>query len=654
MDILKTISESRFILRRRPTGSLVFLTIAALGVVYGDIGTSPLYAVNEIFFGHGGMSATPQSILGAISLVIWALTLVVSLKYIIFVLRADNDGEGGVFALLEFIRTISWPGIALVTGALIFSAGLLFGDGVITPAISVLAATEGLTLVSPLSHTYVIAITIAILTVLFALQHKGTAKVGAVFGPIVIVWFLAIGIMGLRQLSAHPDILAAFNPFYALYFLRHVTLRVALLILGAVMLVVTGGEALYADLGHFGRTPIRLGWFTLAYPALLLNYLGQGAYLLSSQRVINGNIFYSMVPRPQLFPMVILATMATVIASQALISGAFSLARQAMSLDLLPRLKVVYTHARHEGQVYIPFVNWALYVGCIAVVILFRTSTSLAAAYGLAVSGLMLVTSIAMIGVARVYWHWSSKTSIALFGGFAVIDGLFLFANSLKFLEGGFVPFGVGVILFIIMTTWRWGRHLTRDAYNNYPRMSVSELVRIKSTPKTKIFEKSAIMMSANSVTSLDDRVPPIMQFFWERYETLPQDLIFLTVTITKEPYVHRNRYQVTVFQKPEHGRGGSVASVTVRFGFMEIPDVESILSHLADHREINLAANPDEWLVHVTIGRLIPMPGMKLRRKISFHIFRILRNLTGHSYYFYGLGKELPLSLEMVPVKIK
>ncbi len=654
MHILKTISESRFMLRRRPRGGLPLLTIGALGVVYGDIGTSPLYAVNEIFFGHGKLAASTESILGAIGLIVWVLTIVISLKYIIFVLRADNDGEGGVFALLQFIQNIPWIGIAAMSAFLIFAAGLLFGEAVITPAISVLAATEGLGIVTPLFQTYVIPLTIGILTLLFALQHKGTAKVGMIFGPIVVVWFFAIGILGIHAISAHPEILAAFNPLYALRFLQHITFHTALLVLGAVMLAVTGGEALYADMGHFGKRPIRIGWFALVYPALILNYLGQGAYLLSGQAATNGNIFYSMVPRSQLFPMVILATCATVVASQALISGVFSLARQAMSLDLIPRLRVVYTHAKHEGQVYIPFVNWVLYIACVVIVLFFKTPTALAGAYGLAVSGLMVATSLAMIGVARAYWRWSIAASVALFGAFALLDAIFLFANSLKFLEGGFVPFGIGVLFFIIMTTWRWGRRLTHDGYNQYHRMNVAGLIKIKSSPLTPVLEKSAIMMSMDPVTSPDDKVPPIAQFFWERYAALPKDIIFLTVTTTKEPYIYQDRYDIAVFQNKDSGTGGSVAAVTLRFGFMEIPDVESVLAELAAHREIHLPANPDDWLVEVVMGRLIPSPDMGFWRKISFHIFRTLRNLTGPSYYFYGLGKEMPLSLEMIPVKIR
>ncbi|MEK7082425.1 MAG: KUP/HAK/KT family potassium transporter [Patescibacteria group bacterium] len=654
MDILKTISESRFILRRRPAGSAVFLTIAALGVVYGDIGTSPLYAVNQIFFGYGGLTPTREHVLGAIGLIFWILTIIMSLKYITFVLRADNDGEGGVFALLQFIQDIPWIGIGAVSALLIFAAGLLFGQGIITPAISVLAAVEGLGVARPALQPYIIPLAIAILALLFGFQYKGASKMGSVFGPVVIVWFLAIGALGLSHIAAQPGILSALNPLHGIRLLQEVGPYSVLLIIAGAMLVVTGGEALYADLGHFGRLPIRIGWFSLVYPALILNYLGQGAFLLGGSPVAHGNIFYSMVPPSHLIPMIILATLAAVIASQAFISGAFSLARQAMSLDLLPRLKVIYTHAKHEGQVYLPLVNWILCASTIGVILFFKTSTALAGAYGLAVSGLMLATSIAMIGVAVVHWRWSMTAGIGLFGGFALMEGLFLVANSLRFFQGGFMPVTIGVVLFIVMTAWRWGRRLTSDTYRRYPRMSVSELTRIKSAHKTDTFEKSAIMMSANPVTSLDDPVPPIIQFFWERYHALPRDLIFLTVTIAKQPYIHKNRYRVTVFQNRESGSIGSMASVTVRFGFMEIPDVESILSHLAHQREIHLSADPNQWLIHIMRGRLIPMPGMSIARKISFSIFRTLRNLAGPSYYFYGLGRDLPLSLEMVPIKIK
>ena len=343
-----------------PRGGLAALTIGAAGIVYGDIGTSPLYALDQLFFGHGGVPLTPDNVLGGISLVIWTLTVIVAAKYAIFVLRAHNDGEGGIFALYGLLHEYKNRGIALLLWSLVLGAGLLFGDGIITPAISVLSAVEGLAVATPSLGRLVIPVTIALLTALFAVQIRGTTGIGRVFGPILIAWFVVIAILGAVQIGHHPGIVAAFNPLYGLEFLRRAGSYDALLILGALMLVVTGGEAMYADLGHFGARPIRISWFAIVYPSLLLNYLGQGAYLLGNAPVAGGKLFYSLVPHGLLYPMVLLATVATIVASQALISGAFSLVSQATGLGLFPRLRTLHTHHAHAGQVYVPFVNWAL------------------------------------------------------------------------------------------------------------------------------------------------------------------------------------------------------------------------------------------------------------------------------------------------------
>ena len=440
-----------------PRGSVAALTIAATGIVFGGIGTSPLYALDQIFLGHGGVPLTHENVLGGISLVIWTLTVIVAITYAIFVLRAQNDGEGGVFALYGLLHRFKNRGIMIFLWSLMLGAGLLFGDGIITPAISVLAAVEGFGVAAPALGRAVIPITAILLTALFAVQIKGTSGIGRVFGPILIVWFIVLAILGAYQIVHHTEILQAFNPVHGLMFLMRVGLFKALLVLGALILVVAGGEAMYADLGHFGALPIRTSWFTLVYPALLLNYLGQGAYLLSGAPIVGGKIFYSLVPPALLYPMILLATAATVIASQALISGAFSLALQATALGLFPRLQVLHTHHSHAGQIYVPFINWALYVGCIVLVITFGSSYALGAAYGLAVSGVMLITSLAMFPVSRLCWGWGTVATGLLWGTLTMINGSFLLANSFKFLEGGFVPLSIGIAVFVIMATWRWG-----------------------------------------------------------------------------------------------------------------------------------------------------------------------------------------------------
>ena len=389
-----------------PRGGIAALTVGALGIVYGDIGTSPLYAMDQLFFGRAGAARTPTDVLGGVSLVIWTITIIVAFKYAILVLRAQNDGEGGVFALYGLLSERKKRGTTFLLWSLMLGAGLLFGDGIITPAISVLSAVEGLQVATPaLGHT-VIPITVGLLTMLFAIQCKGTAGIGIVFGPILAIWFVVIAVLGGWQIERHPEILVAFNPVLGLSFLWHAGLFDALLVLGALMLVVTGGEAMYADLGHFGARPIRTSWFAVVYPALLLNYLGQGAFLLSGAPIAGGKLFFSLVPPALLYPMVLLAIIATVIASQALISGVFSVVSQAIRLGLFPRLTLLHTHQIHAGQIYVPFINWALFAGCILLVLTFGSSTALGPALAVAVSGVTFITSLAMFFVARHIWKW--------------------------------------------------------------------------------------------------------------------------------------------------------------------------------------------------------------------------------------------------------
>jgi KUP system potassium uptake protein len=634
-----------------PRGGLAALTIAAMGIVYGDIGTSPLYALDQIFLGRSGPQLTPDNVLGGISLVVWTLTIIVAIKYAIFVLRAQNDGEGGVFALYGLLHEYRRRGTMLLLWSLMLGAGLLFGDGFITPAISVLSAVEGLGVATPALAPWIIPVTVVLLTGLFAVQYRGTAGIGSVFGPILLVWFVVIAVLGGIQIMHRPDILYAFNPYFGLAFLWRSGGYETLLMLGALMLVVTGGEAMYADMGHFGARPIRMSWFLMVYPALLLNYLGQGAYLLSGAAVRGDSLFFSLVPAEMLYPMVLLATVATVIASQALISGAFTLASQAIRLGLFPRLTIRHTHHAHAGQIYMPFINWSLYAGCIALVVLFGSSTALGAAYGLAVSGVMVITSLAMIPVARFYWQWRKVSILALWGTLTVVNGSFLLASTLKFLEGGFVPLSIGTMVFLVMVTWRWGRKATFAAYSGRPAMTMEALVKLHRE-STVFMERNAILMAPKPIRVVTDRAPALFRLLWERYGILPRNLIFVEVTHVKAPYVHDNRYNVSVFYR-EPGRG-SIISVELRFGFMEEPNVERVLEELARHHEIDLPAELRQWIVHVSLENLLPSHRMGLIGKLRFRLFVVLRQLSQPAHYYYGLGDEVQLSAEIMPVRVR
>ena len=628
------------------------LTIGAIGVVLGNIGTSPLYAVDQIFYGPAHLAPTPDNVLGCISLAIWALTLIVSLKCAVFILSADNDGEGGVFALYSLLHNYREEAayLPLLLAGLMLGAGFLCGDSIISPAISVLAAVEGLEVATPMFRWAVIPITVAILALLFTVQHRGTSGVGPVFGPVLIVWFIVLAMLGVWQIQSHPDILRAFNPAYAVAFLRETKAYSVLITLGALMLVVTGGEAMYADLGHFGALPIRVGWFAIAFPALLLNYLGQGALMLEHPPARNGELFYSMAPREFLYPLVALATVATVIAAQGLISASFSLASQAVALGLFPRLRIIHTHHGHEGQIYIPFVNWTLFAGCTALVLGFRSTEALAALYGLAVSGVMVVTSAAMIPVGTRYWGWTPLASGGLFGVFTLVNALFCIASSLKLLDGGYIPLGIGVAVFAVMLTWRWGRRATFAAYEAKRTMTMGKLVELHKSERSYM-ERIGLLMAPRHLTSLNDKAPALVQLMYDRYGILPRHLIFVEVVQRKAPYIHEGRYEITVFHKDEYS---SIIAVTVQFGFMEEPNVEAVLEEIARHREINLPAALHRWTVHVAVEKLLPSRRMGVFGHLRLRLFLILRQVSQPAYYFYGLGDNVQLSAEIMPVRLK
>ncbi len=637
-------------LNKRSKLGLLGLSFGALGIVYGDIGTSPLYSINQMFFGHFRPDLTRVNILSLISLVLWSLIIVVAFKYVFWVLKADNEGEGGVFALFALLRQHKHKIVLAVSALLIIAAGLLFGDGIITPAISVLSAVEGLKVITPTLNPYVVPITLAILTGLFAIQSRGTHKIGKLFGPIISLWFIALAILGVRELIHAPAILEAFNPIYAARAFTLFPIEKLFILLGSVMLVVTGGEALYADMGHFGALPIRISWFTVVMPCLILNYLGQGAFLLQGKPVVGDSLFYSLVPTSLLAPMVLLASMATVIASQALISGAFSLTSQGIALGLLPRLRISHTHEHHEGQIYISFVNWALFAGCVMLVIGFGSSERLASAYGLAVSGVMVVTTLSMILIAQKLWKWSKFASLALFLPLLAFDVMFLTANSLKFLEGGYVPLSIGLALFAIMSAWRWGRHHWTTTLNMHSTMTMANVLKLKHEQK-HVFERSLLVLSNKSVNKLTDMAPPILELFINRYNSLPNHIISLTIKQVKRPYVDEaDRYSIKEFEN-DHKKGTSLLSITANFGFLEQPNVEKVIHDIANNDKLTPDDDMKDWIIYVARERFIPKrhKGFKKLRSI---LYTMLVNNSSPAYEYYGLGEDSRLSAELVPVR--
>jgi KUP system potassium uptake protein len=626
------------------SAGLIGLTIGAIGVVYGDIGTSPLYAINEIFSHHTGFEPTSLHALQAISLVFWSLTLLICIEYITFVLRADHEGEGGVFALLALLGGRKGRQYKFLTAALLLSAGLLYGDGMITPAISVLSAIEGLKVVTTAFNPYIIPITLAILTVLFAFQYKGTARVGAVFGPIMVVWFLAIGALGLKQVLQAPGILQAINPIHAVHFLRESQFHTILAVLGSVMLVVTGGEALYADLGHFGAKPIRFGWILLVYPCLLLNYFGQGAYIYGGREIVASNLFFSLVPGPLLIPMVILATLATIIASQALITGVFSLTSQASALGLLPRFTTVHTHPEHPGQIYQPALNWFLYIGCVLLVLIFKSSGNLAAAYGLAVSALMCVTAYSMRHIARSLWGWNAIAANVTFIFFALFCFGFFLANSTKFLAGGYLPVVMGILFFIAMTTWAWGKESIIHAAAKRITKKVDWLRSLRDDPAVPDLPRAVVFLTSRKINSPEDRVPTTFFFFYQKYGAVPKHLLFFHSEKSHEAFVKpQDRFTF-----------GNIAercnTVTARFGFMEPTDVRKALAEL--HEQGKLSISADQWIIEVRDNETIISESVPWWFKTRVALFGFLSRIASPEHSFFDLGHDSGISNQQIPVE--
>ena len=542
------------------------LSAGAVGVVFGDIGTSPLYAIQECFSDENGLKVTTENVYGIASLVIWALFIVVTVKYVLFVMRADNRGEGGIMALLSLVndRAIKNSRLSFVLVMGLFGAALFFGDGIITPAISVISAVEGIDVATPALHRFIVPVSLGILVALFSFQDRGTARIGAVFAPVMGVWFVTIAVIGIGQILHHPGILAAVNPEYAASFILDHGWH-SFVLLGAVVLVVTGGEALYADMGHFGKKPIQIAWFGLVLPALLLNYLGQSALMLSDPTAAS-NPFYLMVPTWSLWPMVLLATFATVIASQAVISGVFSITRQAIQLGFAPRMEVRHTSGEEEGQIFVPYANTALMIGVILLVIGFRSSANLAAAYGIAVTGTMATTTVLALIVARRLWGWPLWQCLGLGVLFMIVDLSFLGANLLKIPNGGWFPVGVGLVVFTLMMIWKRGRQiLARRLLEESLPLPMFLRRRKESTipkvPGTAIF-----------LTSDPDSVPTALLHNLKHNKILHERVVFLTVLTEPVPRVPGNdRVHV-------EGLAEGFYRIVLRYGFSQDADIPKAL----------------------------------------------------------------------------
>ena len=520
-----------------PTGKrLRLLTLTALGVVYGDIGTSPLYALQECFKAEYGLAPTSANVYGVLSLIVWALISIVAIKYIVFILRADNNGEGGILALLALIFQeeredgMSKSKLALYTALGLFGAALLYGDGVITPAISVLGAMEGLKVGAPAFERFVVPATMAILFVLFMFQKHGTAKVGVIFGPIMMAWFVTLAVLGVAEVRHEPEILAAVNPMYAVRFLMANGMK-AFFLLGAVVLAVTGAEALYADMGHFGRKPIRAAWFWMVMPALLLNYFGQGALMLRDPSAA-ANPFYNLAPDFFFIPLLVLATLAAIVASQALISGAFSITQQCVQLGFSPRVTIIHTSKTESGQIYIPEVNRLLMVGTLAVVLYFGSVSNLGAAYGIAVTGTMAITTILFHEIARSRWNWSPLKAGSLAGIFLIIDLAFLSSNATKIAHGGWVPLVLGLILFILMTTWKRGRRLLRKIMEERS-LPIADFVRSLENGGPVRVKGTAIFMTSES-----EGTPAVLLHHLKHNKVLHEKVILLSIVSQRVPEV--------------------------------------------------------------------------------------------------------------------
>jgi len=599
------------------------LALGALGIVYGDIGTSPLYAFREAFEHQHLDASNPVYAFGVASLAFWALVIIISIKYLTFVMKADNHGEGGILALTAMVMpkgTLKGRG-RVVVGLGVFGTALLYGDGLITPAISVLSAVEGVKEATTALDDFIIPIAVAILAVLFLVQKRGTAGIGRVFGPVMMVWFTVLGVLGLGQLLEDASVLKAVNPIYAVDFFAESPMK-SFLTLGSIFLVVTGGEALYADMGHFGRRPILWSWYGLVLPGLLLNYFGQASLILNDPEAVERPLF-KMAPEWGVLPLVVLATMATVIASQALISGAFSLTVQAVQLDYLPRVKISHTSSSHRGQVYVPLVNWLLMIGCIGLVVTFQSSKALASAYGIAVTSTMLVTTLLFYEVCRNRWSWPVWKAMAVCGPLAVVDAAFLGANIPKIPHGGWFPLLVAIVLLAQMTTWRRGRQLVAARIHRGERPIVEVLdehVDVARVAGTAVFMFKDL-----------GKAPPALVNNLKHNKVLHKCTLIVAVQTAEVPRVDPS--ERTVVTKVEPG----VFQILLRFGFMEEPDVVSALSSI---KERGLDFDPKQatfFLGHESIvaGKA---PGMN---PVAEQLFVLLNRGADSAGRFFNLPKD-------------
>lgn len=604
------------------------LALGAIGVVFGDIGTSPLYTMKETLGTHG-MTPTPSAVLGVLSLVFWALIMVVSLKYVTFVMRADNKGEGGIMALMALAqRSMSGSARArwVLAGFGIFGAALFYGDGVITPAISVLGAVEGLGVAAPGLDKYVVWIALAILLGMFAVQRHGTHSVGRAFAPVMTLWFVVLAVLGVRQIIANPQVLYAVNPVHAVrFFVNHG--NTSFIALGGVVLALTGAEALYADMGHFGKKPIRVAWFGFVLPALLLNYFGQGALLLGNPRAIESP-FYLMVPEPLLYPMILLSACAAVIASQAVISGAFSMTREAMSLGYSPRLAVVHTSREMSGQIFVPWVNRMLMVLVILAVLGFRSSDNLGAAYGIAVTGTMTMTTLLALVVARRRWHWSWFTVLLVGVLFLIIDLSFFGANLLKVAHGGWFPLVLGVVLFSVMTTWRRGRELVMREIKQGGLALAPFIENIAEHPPLRV-PGTAIFLTANQ-----HAVPHALLHNLKHNKVLHERNVLLTVETLETPVAEAHeRIEITPM-------GGNFFGLELRFGFAEDPNIPLALSQCSREGLGFDMMDTTFFLSRETIVADARRPGMALWRDKLFAF--MARNALPATAFFQIPGNRL------------
>jgi KUP system potassium uptake protein len=614
-------------------GAKFGLMVAALGVVYGDIGTSPLYALRECFHGDHAIAPTRGNVLGVVSLILWSLLIIVSIKYLMFVMRANHKGEGGILTLLSLAFPNRYARTRLrriLIGLGVFGAALLYGDGIITPAVSVLSAVEGLNVATSFFEPYVIPITVAILVGLFSFQHIGTGQVGSIFGRITFLWFIAIAILGVRGIIQSPEILVAINPVHGFRFFAE-NGAASFIVLGAVFLAVTGAEALYADMGAFGVGPIRLAWFALVLPALVLNYLGQGGLLLHDPTAAR-NPFYYLAPAWALYPMVILATLAAVIASQALISGTFSLTMQAIQLGYFPRMEIRHTSSDKRGQIYLPHVNWALMLACIGLVLGFRSSSALAAAYGIAVTLTMVITTILFYLAARRLWKWSAWKAGLLCGSFLLLELAFCGANFLKVAHGGWFPLVIGAAVYTLMSTWRTGRRLLRERLENSFLPFQLFLEDVLRNPPLRV-AGTAVFMSGNS-----EGTPLALLHNLKHNKVLHRRIIILTIAADEIPHVDPGQRI-----KVESAQEGFYR-VTGHYGFMEEPNVPQLLEACKEH---GLEVRTEEATYFLSRETILATkhPGMAIWRE---RLFALLSRNAQPATAFFGLPANRVVELGM------